>query len=152
MPIFPQRSAGGNIIPHFQVPQLARFFISDRYQDSIHENAEARMNQLARLLQAGTPVSGLAWDRSDWAPRWDGMPLEPDIFYQDTPVRFLGVTPLLNFGNVDNSDFVEIESGGSIKYTAPEDFELSDGDEPSLPETPAPDALDPCIRRTALIV
>ncbi|KAJ4316386.1 hypothetical protein N0V84_007901 [Fusarium piperis] len=57
-----------------------------------------------------------------------------DVFYQcmlsKIPVRFLGVTPLLNFANLDKRDFVEIKSGGSIKvkFDVAQHFDLSAGE------------------------
>ncbi|KAI8675744.1 Deuterolysin [Fusarium keratoplasticum] len=54
-----------------------------------------------------------------------------DVFYKGNPVRFLGVTPLLNFDKLDKRQFVTIKTGQSvkIKFNLAEHYDLSQGED-----------------------
>ncbi|KAI8722861.1 Deuterolysin [Fusarium sp. LHS14.1] len=54
-----------------------------------------------------------------------------DVFYKGNPVRFLGVTPLLNFDKLDKRNFVTIKTGQSVKvkFNVAEHYDLSQGED-----------------------
>ncbi|RSL51457.1 hypothetical protein CEP54_011430 [Fusarium duplospermum] len=54
-----------------------------------------------------------------------------DVFYKGNPVRFFGVTPLLNFNKLDKRQFITIKTGQSIrvKFNVAEHYDLSQGED-----------------------